>query len=176
MGYRNRLGRIPKVEKAKYEHLTEWDNLDIAPYRELDGFEELFEIGISYNKNDLKAKDFFSFDIYDEYEAEFYILEKEGLKYIIDDLHKKILDNFTKLRDDCLKENGDKNKISSYFQGKVWDWQDSCFDVKPYRLDPEEGSDGKLVASYKIEYIIFELVLMYNTFDWENDYLIYNGW
>ena len=117
-----------------------------------------------------------SYDIYDEYEAEFYVLEKEGLKYIIDDLHKKILDNFTKLRDNCLNDNGDKNKVLSYFQGKVWDWQDNAFNLKPYHLEPEEGSDGKLIASYKIEYIIFELVLMYNTFDWENDYLIYNGW
>jgi hypothetical protein len=75
-----------------------------------------------------------------------------------------------------LKENGDKNKINSYFQGKVWDWQDNCFGLKPYHLYPEVGSDGKLIASYKIEYVIFELVLMYNTFDWENDYLIYNGW
>ena len=44
MGYRNRLGRIPKTEKVKYQHLTEWDNPDVAPYRELEGFEELFEI------------------------------------------------------------------------------------------------------------------------------------
>ena len=44
MGYRNRLGRIPKTEKVKYEHLAEWDNLDVAPYRDLEDFAELFEI------------------------------------------------------------------------------------------------------------------------------------
>ena len=132
MCYRNRLGRIPKTEKVKYEHLTEWDNPDVAPYYQLEGYEELFELCIHYNKDDLKVKDFFSFDIYDECEAEFYILEKEGLKYITDGLHKKILDNFTKLMDNFLDENGDKNKVISYLQGKVWDWQDNCFDVKPY--------------------------------------------
>ena len=176
MGYRNRLGRIPKTEKAKYEHLIEWDNPDVTPYYELEGFEELFELCISYTKEALKAKDFFSFDIYKGYEAEFYILDKEGLKYIIDDLHKQILKNYTELRDDIAGDNTNISKIINHLQSKVWVWQENVFDVKPYYLEPKKGSDGRLVASYHIEYIIFELVLMYNTFDWENDYLIYNGW
>lgn len=174
MGYRNRLGKIPKTEQVKYQHLTEWDNDDVAPYRQLDGFIEIFELGIGYSREEIKAKDFFSFDIYSECEAEFYILEKEGLKYIIDDLHKHILEGFTKLRDSCSQ--GDTDHVFSYLQGKVWEWEINNFGVKPYYIEPKEGSDGKLVSSYKMEYIIFELALIYNTFDWENDFLIYNGW
>jgi len=31
-------------------------------------------------------------------------------------------------------------------------------------------------ALFQYEYAIFNLVYIYRTFDWENDYLIYSGW
>lgn len=42
---------------------------------------------------------------------------------------------------------------------------------------PYDLEDGiEVTTSWKYEYAIFELVRIYKTFDWENDYLIYYGY
>ena len=44
--------------------------------------------------------------------------------------------------------------------------------MKPYDLDDDTDC---IVNSWKYEYVIFELVRIYKTFDWKNDVLLYVG-
>jgi ribosomal protein S10 len=45
-----------------------------------------------------------------------------------------------------------------------------------YIDEPIDKRDGMLTRSWTREYSVFNLLYIYNTFDWENDYLIYNAW
>ena len=45
-------------------------------------------------------------------------------------------------------------------------------EMVPYSLDPNR----ELVSSWKYEYAIFNLVLLYRTFDWKSNIMIYYGY
>lgn len=197
MGYRIRLGRIPKfmkehfvgldykeaTKKAKeiYEstHGKIYDEEDFfAFYHDLPHYEELYEIGkyISYEDG---REPFFSFDIYEEEGTEFDIFSKEGLKRIIESYHDNTLKHYQELLEnlDIIKNQSNEYsfiKLKDYFTSKLNEWGNK-YGLKPYRLD-EDSSDGFMTGSWKIEYAIFNLTYIYRTFDWENDYLIYSGW
>ena len=210
MGYRTKLGKIPKHMKDHFVGLNYKDAVkkaiqltkeSIPDYKEkyyialeyeLPNFVQLYELGKYANYEDGRIP-FFSFDIYEECESEFDILTKEGLLKIIEDYHNKILKNFEddfKIVEDSLKEFKDLDddseeitiKVSKegYFElyntlkSKVREWNRS-YKILPYYLD-QEHSDGMIVSSWKYEYAIFNLVYIYRTFDWENDYLIYSAW
>jgi len=181
MGYRARLGRIPKTAKEKYagkslEEVVELMGSDDW-YSRPPEYEELYEMG-KYLDWRGEAKPFYDFDIMEEAESEFHIMSKEDLKVIIEHYHKIIKDNYDKL----LKEfqagkpenEWDEPQVERFFKEKVHEWKlDSYF--RPYYLD-EEKTDGFIVRSWKWEYAIFNIVYIYKTFDWENDYLIYSAW
>lgn len=65
------------------------------------------------------------------------------------------------------------SSIKNHLRGKAEEWSGKY--IRPYYLD-EDNTDGEIVSSWKIEYAIFNLVYIYRTFDWKNDYLIYSGW
>lgn len=169
MGYRAKLGRIAKTEREKYRNKTakEVDAMfegksGCSPcYPE--GHEELYELG---KYVDLKgdAEPFYDFDIEKEMETEFHIVSKEGLKNIIEEYRKIIHDYYSNLE----PENFERHILNMRRE-----WSDKH--IKPYYLD-EERTDGFIVASWKYEYAIFNIVYIYKTFDWENDYLIYSAW
>ena len=176
MGYRSRLGRIPKTEREKYVGKTCKEVFYLGsegpvPYRP-PGYEQLYEIG----KTALRPKDmseFYSFDLYDAAEYEFFILSKSGMLEIIEAYHSWILEMYTEL------ESGTDEDRKRFIASKVRKWGDdsSKFGICPYYLDePTENCDGFLVRSWNYEYAIFNLVHIYRTFDWENDYLIFSAW
>jgi len=168
VGYRLRLGRVNKSEKHIFTGLSidEVQNMigdTFAPYRP-PFHTELFEIGkyVDYAKH---VRPFYDFDIVEECEAEFHIMRKEGLKLIIDDYHDKVFQNY--------KDMENSKDIESFISRRTKEWSKEY--SLPYYLDEKE-CDGFIVRSWQFEYSIFNLVYIYRTFNWKNDYLIYSGW
>lgn len=194
MGYRIRLGKVSKKEKQRFKGLNheqavienggENNSLYYPPFHT-----QLYEIGkyVAFEKG---RTAFYDFDIVDATEAEFDVLDKEGLAFVIESYRKSTLDfyikilkpfeNYAKLAEPHAKLDN-KNlpdtehicRVLANIQGKIDIWQSQF--SKPYYLD-EEKTDGEIVSSWSIEYAIFNLVHIYRTFDWKNDYLIYSGW
>lgn len=189
MGYRSRLGCVSKCEKDRFSGLGYEDaiienggddySLYYPPFHE-----ELYELGKYFSFLDEKyISSFYDFDIEKETECEFYILSKEGLKEIIENYRKCIFESYNNLfniynniinnKEDISFENPDVSDIGCYFSEKMREWNNEF--CRPYWLD-EKKSDGNIVKSWRSEYAIFNLVDIYRTFDWDNDYLIYSAW
>jgi len=56
--------------------------------------------------------------------------------------------------------------------GNEWGVKTFMDKMRPYRL--EKG--GEVTTSWKYEYVQFELVRIYKTFDWDNDVMVYYGY
>jgi len=173
MGYRARLGKIAKAEREKYRGKTEEEvnammQDDEAPYR-LKAHTQLYEIGKYVNLKG-ESEPFYDFELD---ENEFHILTKEQLKNIIDWYHKSTYDYYNKLLNEI--ENGKYESVYSHIHSMLMEWEKNDWNITPYWLD-QKHTDGFIVQSWKIEYSIFNIVYIYHSFDWENDYLIYSGW
>lgn len=173
MGYRARLGRVEKTEKARFagktcEEAEEMMEESYSCYR--PGFHfELYELG-KYCEFDIKPESFYDFDVEKECECEFHILSKDGLKQIIAEYHEKVASNY--------REISEKGEWRQFIESRNREWnKKSSYGMLPYKLDedPQRG-DGNLINSWQYEYGIFELVSIYRTFDWEKNYLIYSAW
>jgi hypothetical protein len=169
MSYRSRLGKIAKTEKEKYkgksyEEVAAMMGEDFVCYRP-NAHTELFELGKYFEFTKGKIN-FYDFDIEEEEDCEFYIMSKEDLKELIYDYHELIYNMYERLAKG-------KDDVQTFINGKAIEWCGK-FSI-PYYLD-EETTDGEIVKSWKYEYSIFNLVYIYRTFDWENDYLIYSAW
>lgn len=110
-------------------------------------------------------ENFYQFDLDD---VEFKICTKEDLVRIIKFYHEGTASYY--------KELGTEDGISfeSHKRSFIREWEND-FGINPYYLD-ETKKDGAIVKSWKMEYAIFNLVHIYQTFDFENNYLIYSGW
>jgi len=176
MGYRSRLGKVNKCERYKYlnksfDDVVNMMEADKAPYRPAF-HEQLFELGKYFDQPE-HLEQFYTFDIYEEAESEFSILSKEGLAIIIAMYH----DNIAMMYEEAGEST---EKACDHIKGKIRTWSKhsySKFGMLPYYLDqPLNECDGFLVNSWKYEYALFNLVYIYRSFDWENDYLIYSAW
>ena len=205
MGYRIRLGSFPKEKYPHYEnetyknicsYLEEQSKIDKCSYSTYypKYHTQLYEIGKYVDFKEGREPFYKQFDIYKEAECEFDILTKQGLKCIIQSYHDDIKEDFNKLfrcfeisnkeeeRVIKIKEELDEdyekpiNNIFNHLYSKKQQWDESCRFTLPYRLDETGQVDGNIVSSWKIEYVIFELVYIYRTFDFENNFLIYSGW
>ena len=178
MGYRIRLGKIPKAAKEKYsgsyEEVSELlDEVGVSTAYPPE-HTQLYEIG-KYIAFESGRTPFYNFDTTDD-DYEFDILSKDGLKHIIMKYHQLILKNYQELQEAINTADEDGiNKVLGFINSRIAEWEPNKFGLSPYYLD-EKKTDGEIVSSWKIEYAIFNLVYIYRTFDWENDYLIYSGW
>lgn len=165
MGYRARLGKIAKTEKAKFDGLNyeEAFNIEEDLYYP-PAHTQIYELGkhVNFANQSGKSEPFYSFDIYDECKSEFCILNKEGLEFIIDEYHKIIKGYFNDMKPE---------EFEGYIRSKRGEW-DNKFNLKPYSID----TNKEFIGSWKYEYAIFTLVEIYRSFDWEDDYLIYSAW
>lgn len=175
MGYRTRLGKIPKSAQAKYAGLT-LDQVEAmmpsgcSPYYPPEHI-ELYELGRSVEWRESLAPFYDGFNIVEECEAEFHILDKDGLKAIIESYRKKIHMYYEGLL--LLSEADDAVAVKTFFMGRMRDWEGKY--SLPYYIDEKE-TDGAIVKSWQYEYAIFNLVYIYRHFDWGNDYLILSAW
>lgn len=171
MSYRARLGKVSKKEKEKFDGKS-FEEVEKMIGKEMyapDFHTQLFGIGKEANYEHL-CTSFFSFDTLLEEEFEFYVMEKDGLKEIINDYHNQVLDHYTK-----LKDQPDRYLVP-FIHCRIQTWSKE-FDQFPYYLDRDpDKCDGFIVSSDYYEYAIFNLVYIYRSFDWENDYLIYSAW
>ena len=172
MGYRSRLGKVKKSEQLRFIGMGLKDvekelGEDNSPYYP-DFHTQLYELG-KYFEFTKGIVPFYSFDIYKECECEFYIMSKEELKELIIDYHEIIYQYFERMAQGVEDEITPEQHIKE----KARKWCSKFHD--PYYLD-QEKTDGEIVNSWSYEYAIFNLVYIYRTFDWENDYLIYSAW
>lgn len=173
MGYRYRLGKVKKSEKEKFDGLNyqkaeKLINDRYAVYRP-EFHNQIYELD-SFDHSCLKYEHFYSFDIFEETECEFYILCKEGLRTIIDSYHQIIYEEY----EDLLTCDQEFKKLV-FIKSKLRTW-DNKNGILPYYIDEKEDTDGDIVKSWDYEYAIFNLVYIYRTFDWKNDYLIISAW
>jgi hypothetical protein len=169
MGYRSRLGKVNKKEKDKftgksYEEVCEMLPDTCTPYFP-EFHTQLYELG-KYFDFTKGTTPFYDFDIEEECEAEFFIMTKEQLKELIEEYHDLVYQNYEKLAQG-------KGDAQSFLESRAREWCGKY--LSPYYLD-EEKTDGAIVSSWQYEYAIFNLVYIYRTFDWEQDYLIYSAW
>jgi hypothetical protein len=140
------------------------DRSHYSPYRP-PGHTQLYEIGKYLVFETEELSDFYDFDIS---ESRFSILTKEGLKKLIQLFASWVEESYKKLTTATFEE------LKIHARQMHMEWE-NCFDYHPYVLD-QENPDGEMAHSWKHEYAIFNLVYIYRTFDWENDYLIYSAW
>lgn len=184
MGYRERLVRIPKKITEKYREIASFEELIKKTNNSDDlflGFKEGQELLTSYTEipKDENVEDFFkNFSLEEKNEVRYQILTKKGLKSLIE----KYEDEIIEMMDNKLKAYAECPELAvSDFHMKRQHWRmDDFLRYKAYKLDedrdPNKNEDGNLVSIEYMEYQIFNVVHIYNTFDWENNDLIVSGW
>lgn len=187
MSFRYKLGKIEKKHQDKYKHLNydEVCNLvnttsepDFSLYS-LPEHSEFLIIDLP-NMDDHYFKTFFNKFNLDEYGYEFKIMTKEGLEHLIDHYNEQIIST---LNSDIeyIQNNNEKGKelAIGLFQRKLdkWKLEVAGRKIRPYILNKDNKKEQNLIISDdSYEYDIFNLVFIYNNFNWDNDYLILNGW
>lgn len=194
MGYRLTLGKISKKSKEKYDkYLSINDYIKDAGYFKFPNeYIELYELGKYIDNSKWSKEAFFKFDIVKSQEEEFWIIPKETLAKIIDETRLDVATYYKEINKaynflstlDPNKELDNyenfeviqaKEKINHLLHSKQTTWN-AEFGLFPYYLDqPPEMCDGFLTPSWDKEYNIFNLVYIYKSFDWVNDYLILSG-
>lgn len=181
MSYRVRVGKFPKNQHKKYKNksyeelMSEFGEDDGSGYiyfnfASPDGFEELeYLSGINYKDKDT-WQNFYNFEIKKLTESEFFILSKENLKNMINQLSKEVYDYYNEVYKDFDSDNGQSKALSSIYAKKN-DWTTEFFN----HLNFKEG-DPRLSNSGSLEYVVLNLVNIYKLFNWEDDYLIFSGW
>jgi hypothetical protein len=149
----------------------------------VDSFDKKFFKRVFINKETQK---------YFEEEHDFYIVQKEFVEELINyytekvrTMYNKLLTPFfgdnNKIREEINLKEGDtltEDQITSIYtlishtreMGFEWGVMGWFKDSVPYNLNSTE-----LVGSWKFEYAIFNLVNLYNTFDWKKNVMIYYG-
>jgi len=195
MGYRTHIGIISKKEyneiksfnqeqlnsykgnKDKDDYIGAWE---IAP--------SLYEFGKYTEFDDEKFyKPFWDNEEFQEYyEGDFWVVEKEFLKHIIEHYKNKVLSYYENLltADGIQEEYGRFKKITEdgirnlSFEKKV-EWFDHIKNIwsewkNDFAIDMTHRE--KITGSWKYEYSLFELARIYKTFDWENNIMVYYGY
>ena len=168
MGYRNYICQVPKSEWIRLRDLTE-EQLEEEfgggfYWGEIPGYKQLHELGkyCDYTDGNLLRR-FFTHKMDWESDMECWLASKDFLLMIIDDYRKKVADWYKELSekplDDLKREMEDKHK--------KWNGQ-----WLPYNINMEREY---LVDSWEYEYVVFDLVRILKTFDYENNVLIYTG-
>ena len=186
MGYRNYIGYISKKEHEKIKDLTKEELYKKFKEDPKDGYvgvstvarNELYNFGkyCEFGDSRFFKPVFTNKDLQDNFtsEQDFYIVEKEFLKHIIEHYTEKIKSLYSEL----LKGVTDKNyknipqeKAEVFFR-HIKDFEIEWNQLKPYDLD--EGDE--VTTSWKYEYSIFELVRLYKNFNWKKNVMIYYGY
>jgi spore coat polysaccharide biosynthesis protein SpsF (cytidylyltransferase family) len=194
MGYRERLSKLPKEISERFRDIESYEELNkvLGFDKEKDEYfhsfkeeKELLYLMTSINEDDKEVEDFFNKFSYNEYSGNRYqVLSKEGLKKIIEQYDDEIV----AYMDECLEnEKKSPGLIHSFAERKRDYWRmdrfgnsDFAAKMKPYILKTEdkdlEDNDGQIVSLPYMEYQIFNVVFIYNTFDWDKYDLILTGW
>lgn len=200
MGYRTYIGKIPKTEWEKITDLSRNELYKLKDEDPEDGWvsmnqicEELYEFGkyTEFDNEKFYTPFFRNKETQDWYASDhdFHLVGKDFFEHVIDhyvELVRKYFQNILKpfINEETNRPdfNGDmfsaERKMGimdcmEYVRGMAQEWGVASFfdDTRPFKLDGDV-----ITNSWKYEYSIFELIRIYKTFDWENDYLVYYGW
>lgn len=190
MGYRYRLGKLDKKIKNKYDTLV-YDEVLVQCNEDNDPdfiissipeHKELLIIDIPSGFIDHYTTDFFlKFNLYEHSGCDFLLTDKNGLKALIEHYRTGIISS---IENDITNINTYGKDFSINLldrKREKWDFKIQNRLIPPYKLLREGEAlenliDGQISADGSMEYQIFNLVFIYNTFDWDNDLLILNGW
>lgn len=175
MGYRLYLGKISKDEHDKMQKMS-WSYLcekygdkgdDYVSVYEL--VEEVHGFGKYYDVDTSKYNPFFANkEIQDHFtgDNDFWVVDKDFLLGIIEKERKEMAEWY----EECKKKTHEELIFQAESHASEWRGDFGCC---PYDLDVTKPH---LVNSWKREYVIFDLIRILKTFDWEKDLLIYYGW
>lgn len=162
MGYRNYLGRI---KKSKYDKskMKDWE------YRNKN-IEEFYELGKHIDQdlvdNLIYIKKFNSED------CEYSIIDVESIPKIVAFYAQKHLDFLKKL---LVEKPVDEKYLypianaEDFVKNQIENWETPKY---LYNLQKDQEN---IVSSWEYQYLIFELVRIYKTFDAEKCYLTWTG-
>lgn len=188
MGFRYKLSRLPKKELGNYKDF-EFEELEKElNIREDDSFIELpeqqelltLQCDITQEFLDNHCSPFFTkFNLYEHNGHVYQIITKKGLYEVLEQYNNEI----TKILDRqiALVEAHPETALFELQQKREkWNISFGKHKVRPYLLldNKKEGSNlnGSIVGDGAMEYQIFNVVFIINTFNWEKDYLILSGW
>jgi len=198
----NKIKKMSRLELFQYKNPgkeVDEDDLYIGFYdlvSELHNFGKYVEFGEEkFYKPFFKNKETFKY--YDS-DQECYIVQKEFLQHIIEWFSQQNSTYFNEMIDPFFKDgnkflnsvkteyNRPNNKHTFDFNLITEEEQTAMFkmieyirsirvewtQLSPYNLD----SGDEVTTSWKYEYVIFELVRIYKTFDWKKDIMVWYGW
>lgn len=184
MSYRERLISISKKKSSLLRNTENYEDLLKDKSNEDDVFlgleEEQLHLYLSlFVKKDENVEDFFNnFSLIEKAEVRYQILTKASLKSLIEQYENEIIEMMDK-KLIAYKDDPELAVSDLYMKRQYWRI-DNFPSLKSYKLIEEEDrkndKDGSITSIELMEYQIFNVVHIYNTFDWENDFLIVSGW
>ena len=182
MGYRNYIGYIPK---EKYELIKNFNYNEFFAYynedTEDDGYVShssvatcLYELGKCFEISNEYFKDFSLNNDVQKYltdECDFYVVEKDFLKHIIEKYKEIVKNIYINLLNDCEYEDISQKKARDFYN-HIRSYSSEWLILETFNLENGE----EITTSWKYEYAIFELVRIYKHLDWENNIMIYYGY
>lgn len=171
MGYRLYIGKVSKADHDKMQSMShtylkeKYGDGECVGVYEL--VEELYNFGKYYEVDTTKLNHFFAKpelqEAFSDYD--FWVADKQLLLDIIEKERKAIEEWYAENKTKTLEE------LIAIQESRRREWTtDYCL---PYNLDLDKP---QVVGSWQREYVLFELVRIYKTFDWDNDLLVYYGW
>lgn len=189
MSYREKLVRVPKGQTLEYSQVKNYSVLEsmVNPESEPDFIftglpktQDLLYLGIEMPDNVEYVDSFFKWiDIKEESETRYQMINKEGLEHLIG-LYDDAVFEMMESKLEYAKKNGSELLLSELSQKKDY-WRNPFVKSSSYVLkkddeDEFKSVDGQITNLPFLEHQIFNLVFIYNTFDWENNDLIVSGW
>lgn len=147
----------------------DWFYLGHLPMKKLHSNGDLDFDEVSHIKS--MGKPLFSDDsLKNTEEMDSFIIGKEGLEAVISIYKERVVRYLKKL---TVSEEYDEEHLSSeerrklYIESLLREWEEN----PPYRLN----NDYRVVTSGRYEYMVFELVHLYKTIDFENNVIVFCG-
>lgn len=173
MGYRIRLGLLKKEFADKYKGLT-FDEIQEINLNKDITIIELPEIDFFYYAGIELYDDKLLLPLFDFNETEYNgqilrIMPKEALKELIRRNKEEVI-SYLKRHKELLEDNQTKSMLHS-IEMKLNDWEN---EIRPIECLDKKMTDFS-IRSEMIEYEHFKYVELYNSFNWKEYCLIYEG-
>lgn len=173
MGYRNYFYSLPREEYEQIKDMTnaelnlfyknppeeEFNYLSIPNIKLIHEFGKYCDFDINHT-----LSGFFTNNSNDDSDTEFSIANRETFRIIIKDYINKITTNYQ-----ILVDENNPEKLLQYSIANLSEWD------MGWAIDLNKDNPS-ISTSWKYEYIVFELVRIYKSFDYKNNILIYCGY
>ena len=198
-----KIKNFTKEELFKYKGETNDEYGHVGPYdiaenrlHELGKYVDVFPKSVFspvFLNNDLQA--------YMEDERDFYMVNKEFLNLLIERYQGHIVDHYNKMATPFFGEGWNASEFLNSVT-RTYDSAETQYSFDWSKITPEESTalftalehirsmrtewasltpydlncGDEVTTSWKYEYVQFELVRIYKSFDWDNNIMIYYGY